>query len=217
MGFAFAPGVSACIADGQLVLLNLRAGRYAMLQTELASVLMRLIRCEASQANDARLQDRLCDLGVLVHTSHSCPPEVCMQGLPTESFLERSWVRPSRGALLLSMARLLQAKATLRSAGLGRTLDGLSSVTPAIARKVDAVVATASKFAELRLVVRPLDRCLPLSIALARVAKRHDANVRLVLGVACNPFAAHAWVQQDNLVLNDRVDSVASFTPILTI
>lgn len=215
MSFAFAPGVCACLADGQLLLLNLNTGRYAMLQPELASVVVRLIRGEAPQTKDAHWRDRICDLGVLVRTSSLRPPEVCMQGLPTESFLERPWERPSRTAVLLSAVRLIQAKIALRCTGLATTLGSLSSIKPSGADKADAVVATASRFAELRLLARPLDRCLPLSVALARVAKRHDPGVRLVLGVACNPFAAHAWVQQGSLVLNDRVDSVAAFTPIL--
>ena len=39
----------------------------------------------------------------------------------------------------------------------------------------------------------------------------------LVIGVTASPFGAHAWVQIGDVVLNDSVDRVRRFVPILTI
>ena len=39
----------------------------------------------------------------------------------------------------------------------------------------------------------------------------------LVFAVMTRPFAAHCWVQLDETVLNDRLDHVRKFTPILVV
>jgi hypothetical protein len=38
--------------------------------------------------------------------------------------------------------------------------------------------------------------------------------MELVFGAKLNPFAAHCWVQLEDVVLNDRTDNVAVFTPV---
>lgn len=59
------------------------------------------------------------------------------------------------------------------------------------------------------------DRCLPRSLALTYALRKAGSNADLVLGVSLNPFAAHAWVQEGDVVLNDALDHVLLFTPIL--
>lgn len=39
----------------------------------------------------------------------------------------------------------------------------------------------------------------------------------LVIGVRAEPFAAHSWVQVDQVVLNDTAEEVRRFTPILAL
>lgn len=38
-----------------------------------------------------------------------------------------------------------------------------------------------------------------------------------VFGVQANPLQAHCWVQQDDVVINDAVDVVSQFTPIMSV
>jgi hypothetical protein len=59
------------------------------------------------------------------------------------------------------------------------------------------------------------NRCLPRSLALASALRSAGGAARLVIGVRLNPFAAHAWVQDGTIVLNDTLDHVLLFTPIL--
>jgi hypothetical protein len=59
------------------------------------------------------------------------------------------------------------------------------------------------------------NKCLPRSLALANALRSAGGAARLVIGVRLNPFAAHAWVQDGTIVLNDTVDHVLLFTPIL--
>lgn len=46
--------------------------------------------------------------------------------------------------------------------------------------------------------------CLQRSAATACLLKRYGFHAQLVIGVQQLPFAAHAWVEMDGLVVNDK-------------
>jgi hypothetical protein len=74
----------------------------------------------------------------------------------------------------------------------------------------DAFAATVS--------IRPRsDRCLSSSIAFLDVGFSRHLDAQLVFGVYSSPFSAHCWVQAGDTVLNDRIENVRTFTPILAI
>lgn len=57
--------------------------------------------------------------------------------------------------------------------------------------------------------------CLLQAYALRRYLRRRKLDAHWVFGVRTWPFAAHCWLQVDDLVLNDTVDRVAAYRPIL--
>jgi hypothetical protein len=59
--------------------------------------------------------------------------------------------------------------------------------------------------------------CLRDSIALLRFLIRRGVAAELVIGVKLYPFAAHCWVQQGPLILNDNLGGAAGFAPILVL
>jgi hypothetical protein len=59
--------------------------------------------------------------------------------------------------------------------------------------------------------------CLFDSLALLECLAREGLYPQWVFGVYPEPFEAHCWLQQDAVVLNDTVDEVRPFTPILVI
>jgi hypothetical protein len=64
----------------------------------------------------------------------------------------------------------------------------------------------------------PLDYvCLFDSLALLEFLIRFGVNVDWIFGVASDPFAAHCWLQQGNVVLNDPLEKVAGYYPILAV
>jgi hypothetical protein len=75
--------------------------------------------------------------------------------------------------------------------------------------------AVVKAFESGALIRSAVDRCLPRSIALARVLARYGCRCEVVLGVKLRPFAAHCWVQTEQLVLNESVEEAARYTPIL--
>ncbi len=63
--------------------------------------------------------------------------------------------------------------------------------------------------------IRPV--CLLDALALLAFLQRRGLHADLVFGVIRQPFAAHCWVEAHGVVLNDRLDRVNEFTPILVI
>lgn len=61
------------------------------------------------------------------------------------------------------------------------------------------------------------DRCLFHSLALVRFTARHAVFPTWVIGVRAQPWGAHAWVQQDRLLLDANPEHVCEYTPILTV
>lgn len=81
----------------------------------------------------------------------------------------------------------------------------------------DAAQKTISAFHHSKLVRTAADRCLPRSIALVLCLAARHVRAHIVIGVRIAPFGAHCWVQAGNEVLNESVEEVLLYTPILAI
>jgi hypothetical protein len=60
-------------------------------------------------------------------------------------------------------------------------------------------------------------RCLFHSLTLLLFLRRFGIHPRWVFGVRKAPFGAHCWLQDGEVVLNDSVERVAMFTPIMVV
>ena len=82
---------------------------------------------------------------------------------------------------------------------------------------VRSVSDVAAAFLSVRHLI-PRERvCLFDSLAMLDFMFRHGVAPRLVFGVKMDPFAAHCWLQFDDLVLNDSVENVAVYSHIMTV
>jgi hypothetical protein len=61
------------------------------------------------------------------------------------------------------------------------------------------------------------NRCVLESIVLLELFARHALYPTWVFGVHARPFAAHCWLQHDDVVLNDTVEHISHYTPIMMI
>ena len=61
------------------------------------------------------------------------------------------------------------------------------------------------------------EECLHDSLALLEFLARYEVLPRWVFGVRARPFVAHCWVQYEDIVFNDTVEHVASYTPIMVV
>lgn len=87
-------------------------------------------------------------------------------------------------------------------------------ITPAACTKARMIAAA---FGSSALVIGSADRCLARAIALVVMARRAGIRPTLVFGVSADPFAAHCWVQLDDIVLTGDLDTARQFTPILAL
>jgi transglutaminase superfamily protein len=61
------------------------------------------------------------------------------------------------------------------------------------------------------------DECLHDSLAVLEFLARYRIFPSWVFGVRARPFAAHCWVQHENVVFNDTVEHVSTYVPIMAI
>jgi len=62
-----------------------------------------------------------------------------------------------------------------------------------------------------------MNACLRDSLTVVEFLARYDVFPTWVFGVRMEPFAAHSWVQEGTIVLNDTVKHVNTFIPIMAI
>lgn len=60
-------------------------------------------------------------------------------------------------------------------------------------------------------------KCLLRSFMLLRLLRRHGYDALWVIGVTTWPFAAHCWLQADDVILDEACERAALFQPILVI
>jgi hypothetical protein len=58
-------------------------------------------------------------------------------------------------------------------------------------------------------------RCLPASLITAVFLARRGVTTQIVFGVRSYPFEAHCWVEHDGVVVDDDLDKVCAFLPIV--
>ena len=59
--------------------------------------------------------------------------------------------------------------------------------------------------------------CLFDSLALLEFLSAYRLFPTWVFGVSSDPFAAHCWVQQDGVALNDTIERISTYVPIMTV
>lgn len=78
-------------------------------------------------------------------------------------------------------------------------------------------VGLIAAFKDLRpLYPRPY-LCLFDSLALLEFLAAHHSFPRIVFGVVADPFQAHCWIQERGVVLNDDLERVGRYKPILSV
>ncbi|GGC05050.1 hypothetical protein GCM10011494_24510 [Novosphingobium endophyticum] len=219
MGHSLRAGISYCDAGGRLIFLDVHADRYFCLAPEAEAAFRRLV---AHPGASEAAAPGLLESGMLVRTRHAEVPRPFSLARRAEtSLLDLPRLRASSAELLAALSRLALAGLLLRRRGLRRSLERLAAARPSCApARLDmpqALQRPAAAFEMSARLVRSHDQCLPRSIALARHCAARGLAADLVIGVRLRPFAAHAWVQAGPWLLNDRLDTVRTYTPILAV
>jgi len=79
------------------------------------------------------------------------------------------------------------------------------------------LLEAATSFNSVRPYVPIETCCLIDSLSMVRFLAKRGLHAHLVMGIACDPFSAHAWVQHGPLVLNETVGVAQAHVPIRVI
>lgn len=61
------------------------------------------------------------------------------------------------------------------------------------------------------------EACLFEALALGRFLGSYGIHPQWIFGVQARPFSAHCWLQHEGVVLNDSVEHVSGYTPIMLV
>jgi len=217
---SLAPGISFCAVEDRLIFLDRRRDRYAGL-TDTGERAFRSWLSDPERG-DAAAHAELLASGLMVESAAAAPASACMaQSAPQQSLLDRDLPPAPARAALASLARLGMARVRLSLLGLDRCLSALASIKRKLPAGPSAApsdcLQVAAAFARAGRIRSTIDTCLVHSLAVAHALAAKDIAADLVLGVRLGPFAAHCWVQYQDCVVNDQLDMVRTFTPILVI
>jgi hypothetical protein len=224
--------VHLCEFDDGGVLLDLRREKYFGVNSGAMQSLTAFMRghgnCAAAQQEDAqstlaeleksRLITRNRDLGRPFRPlTLACTDAVPFEGrVPGEAGIQpaqvlRFFSTGTLAALELRTRSLERIVARLRE----RKARHAASLHAPDAASTIGLVKIFRRLAPLLFTTREF--CLRDSLMLVEFLAWHDVFPTWVIGVRTRPFGAHSWVQHDALLLNDTLQHVETFTPILAV
>ena len=221
MGYAFRRGVSYAILGEGVVILDVAANRYFLASKAASDALQKASSGrDIADAEHAALEP-LIERGILfADPGGAIAP--ASSNLPIGAILDEEPGKLRLRDFLRVLYDIVLYERRLRRGSLSELLAKRGSPQFARRRKSprdDAAVSRSIAFAYRRagMLFPTIDRCLPRSLALASTLAQRGIESDLVLGVALGPFSAHCWVQKEGVVLNDSLEHVRNFTPILVV
>jgi len=219
MEFTLAPGVTACMAEGRVVILDLKRDRYFCLPEKSDAALQRAFLGRHT-CDDLPPLYGLARSSILVAGSDGMPLKLSSVRMPSESALDTAAPKPSAARSIGAAIAYVRKRRALRRSGIYGQIARVSAMRPAghdacTEAEIDAGRALALEFDSISRLVSTGDACLVKSLALIERLRRRSIRADLVLGVRLRPFLAHCWVQNDAFILNDRPEFVRTFSPIL--
>jgi hypothetical protein len=218
MTLCLAEGVHWCIANDRIVLLDLKGDTYSCLPPVADRAWRKRWAGETLSTADTDALDTLLETGLLANGGTLTPPPgtntVTQSLLET---LEADSATISLDAIWHQVRTAIGLKTTSLFALMAAVRRRKVQADPSDQTVMDAVRCDIARFMASRRVLSRQSQCLRTSLALASFLGERRYYPDLVIGVRVKPFGAHAWVQAGDMVLNDTVDEVAPYTPILVV
>jgi len=225
MHYRLREGLSCCDVDGHLIFLDVTQDRYFKLSGTLEKAMRRFW---AHEDVTPMLVESLVAARILVETSN---PEARAAKAnirrPTCSALEQpiavagQWIDMAIAFEVMTI--VWSTRRQLKTRALKTNLDKASTYRDRKAGAPEDATSTAVKgsllqasrqFARARRYVPIEPTCLLDSLSLLHFLSRRELPANIVFGVAPEPFAAHCWVQADDMVLNETLSDANAHTPI---
>ncbi|WP_454798428.1 lasso peptide biosynthesis B2 protein [Novosphingobium lindaniclasticum] len=219
MYYRLRAGLHFCVLGDRVYFLDAVTGRYFAAAGHCASSLLQLAEaggwCEDASVDIELLVARgllePAEEGEAFSPALHIDPPLGFASFAGKSF---SWFGTARAAYEQLRARRMTARSTF--AAILAEIAGSRSIGIGGSRKTRCSLEELAGFhQQAGLILGRADLCLPRSLALLLAAYAEGFRPRFVIGVRNHPFAAHCWVQAGGTVLNDNIDHVRLFTPIL--
>lgn len=220
MAFALREGLHFCISGEQVILLDLRAGRYFALPANHNDVLRLFLTKQPIASQEVDILNRLVRQGILCSTEQQCTsaaPSIPRAPVPINGMDTTHTRRSSLRIAVAVVSRILWAR-RIKHWGLERQIRSLCQLdSRGSSRRTGDARAIVRAFEVSDLLLGSHDKCLERSFALTAICRKNGLPARAIIGVQHAPFAAHCWVQIGETILNEKPDRAKLFTPILVI
>jgi hypothetical protein len=234
--YALASHVFACLDGDRVVLLDLKQDRYFTFERMKARGLETFVAgwpappaCDSGGgriADGESIAQQLFQRGLLRHrrpageTGRQAIPLACRE-LPSDQYGES---QPWRlGHIVAFLIATLTAVFSLRCRSLESVVRRVKarkarSCHPPSLADLERARELTAVFIDLRpLLFSSRDKCLFESLVLIEFLASHGLFPGWVFGVQARPFAAHCWVQHGETVLNDTLEHLARYRPIMAV
>ncbi|MBV2150403.1 MULTISPECIES: lasso peptide biosynthesis B2 protein [Sphingobium] len=222
MPFMLRDDLCFCKSAGAIIFLDARIGRYFALPERFVEPFSRWLDGRPPSFDDVPILQHLVAQGFLVETA-DLPQRLNIKFAslpPPEVEVDPDGRFPSIPLAVCAIASRLIWTWRVRHQPFSSLIDRIKSIRrPSScgmkkASRRDLVrLVHAFRFSDL--ILGSHDRCLPRSLALVTICRKYGLSPVLVIGVQATPFAAHCWVQDGNVVVNESPDRAQMFTPIL--
>lgn len=213
--------INWCDVGGRIVVIDVARDIYLQLPQHLVEA-FNALRHGGARADgpanrfEALARIGLCDadLGRPAEPSHIAVPAQDAPPPATADVQRRPLMTGATGAAIVRIITMRLAVRLIPLRLLIRWARRLQS-RPSVPMTPGQAAARTELFVRARQLVPARDTCLPDSMALLHFLRSRNIACRLVLGVRLDPFEAHCWVQDHDMILGDTHERVACFTPIL--
>ena len=226
-----------CIDEGYAVLLDLKADRYIGLDPFRARQLSGFVQgwpAAFPDSADALIKQNLSpdtlvrpllDRGLItadLGSGKDATPVVLDN--PTEEIGADTW-NGKQSVGIADVSHFIRAVLVAFSQLRLQTIEKIVAHVQALKRRggsprkpAEDLARSVATFVRLRpLVFTSRDHCLFECLALSEFLARKRIYADWVFAVHSSPFAAHCWLQMGSIVLNDTLENVQNFTPIMKV
>lgn len=206
------PAIHAAVVDEHIVFLDATAGAYFCRACDSAEILTdrrTLALADDALAGDLLASDLAQPLGDPAPARRWLPPPRTTALRPT---YPHPRVRDARDAVVA----LWDLFRTYRGRSFAQLLEAArAGPPPHLVDRPPDLLGLLDGFQRWAPYAPVTYKCLLRSFLLLRYLHRHGQNAAWVFGVTTWPFDAHCWLQVEDVVLDDELDRVARYTPLM--
>lgn len=228
MSYQLREDLSYCDVDGHMIFLDLAQDRYFRLAGSLEEAMRSFL---ANEDIASTLLENLASVRILVDAP-DLRARAAMGSIqhPSRSAIEQAAAignhQINAAVVLEVMVITWWTYRQLKTSTLKTILDNASAYRDRRTKPHETTTATGledsllnanRQFARVRRYVPIEPTCLLDSLSLLQFLSRRGLSTNIVIGVTPEPFAAHCWVQANDIVLNETLTNANAYTPIRTI